>query len=498
MMAFKSVQIIFQIYIISSFLFLSINSKLLSSEENEIYTIEEQRRLYNFDLIKDNPHLFQDYFLSLFKNNEKLNLTLFEKNHKKLTSKINSIISNKDKYNDLYIILSSIYGAFLADAMGASTEFSQKDPNNHNNIYSENGIWKSGQITDDSEMAMSQAFGILDNYNYKTINQNTIYYYYVLWRESPPLDIGTTTRRALSYLDTDNVNITEKNVFSQKIKAKVKINTYKSLSNGFIMRASPFITWFYMLNRNYVSEILQTKSSKKYFELYENIYEEFSKDALITHGNPENAYGGTLIVFMGLCSLEQKYSGNDIINMVKLLHSNNYFDDENNAIEYKLKRHFESILKEVEKPDFDKNIFFGNLYNQMGFYKHAFNLTVYYLSIIDKETKINKKSLKDFYRDMIFDISDFGGDTDTNGAIVGSVLGPLIGLENLDRKYFDIFLNFYSRQRLVYNSAFMYYYAEYLTSIENGKLKLNKKENNVRFFVIDKIIKLLNTEIDDI
>ena len=44
----------------------------------------------------------------------------------------------------------------------------------------------------------------------------------------------------------------------------------------------------------------------------------------------------------------------------------------------------------------------------------------------------------------------------------------------------------------------MYYYAEYLTRIENGELKLNKNENNVRFFVIDKILKLLNTEIEDI
>ena len=253
-----------------------------------------------------------------------------------------------------------------------------------------------------------------------------------------------------------------------------------------------------MLNRNYVKEMLQTKSSKNYFELYQKIYEEFSKDTALTHGNKENAYGGTLLVFMGLCSLEQRYSGNDIINMVKILHSNNYFNDENNYIEYKLKRHFESILSEISKPDFNKDEFFGNLYYQMGFYKHAFNLTVYYLSIFDKETKINKKSLKDFYRDMIFDISDFGGDTDTNGAIVGSVLGPLIGLENLDRKYFDIFLNFYSRERIIYNSAFMYYYAEYLTRIENGELKLNKNENNVRFFVIDKILKLLNTEIDDI
>ena len=45
-------------------------------------------------------------------------------------------------------------------------------------------------------------------------------------------------------------------------------------------------------------------------------------------------------------------------------------------------------------------------------------------------------SLKEVYNNIIFDICDFGGDTDTNAAIVGMVIGSLIGLENLDKKIF--------------------------------------------------------------
>ena len=67
-------------------------------------------------------------------------------------------------------------------------------------------------------------------------------------------------------------------------------------------------------------------------------------------------------------------------------------------------------------------------------------------------------SLKEFFTNMMFDISDFGGDTDTNGAIVGMIMGPLIGMENYDRKYFDPLLSFYSRERLLYNNSFMYWY----------------------------------------
>ena len=97
---------------------------------------------------------------------------------------------------------------------------------------------------------------------------------------------------------------------------------------------------------------------------------------------------------------------------------------------------------------------------------------------------------------MIFDISDFGGDTDTNGAIVGIVMGPLVGMENFDRKYFDIFLNFYSRERLIYTNVFMYYYAEYLTSIENGYKKLDRNKGNVSFYFMEKFLKLLNYDIE--
>ena len=97
---------------------------------------------------------------------------------------------------------------------------------------------------------------------------------------------------------------------------------------------------------------------------------------------------------------------------------------------------------------------------------------------------------------MIYEISDFGGDTDTNGAIVGIVLGPLIGMENFERKYFDIFLNFYSRERLIYTNVFMYFYAEYLTKIENGLLKLNKKGDKVSFYFMKKFLEMLNTDME--
>ena len=105
-----------------------------------------------------------------------------------------------------------IIGAFVGDACGSYNEFNR-------NILSHDemkvcmdmpggGPFKlaPGQITDDSELAMMMMHGLLDKtlpkqlqlgpnenrWNYFYINN--IGEYYKKWFESPPFDIGITTR----------------------------------------------------------------------------------------------------------------------------------------------------------------------------------------------------------------------------------------------------------------------------------------------------------------
>ena len=486
--------LLFYFFIFASFRIKGINSKSNLNQDENIYDLDEQRNIFNYNLIKENPHLATDYIFRVFNDSSRLNLSLFNENVNKIKEKIYYTTKNKEANKDLYIILSSIYGAFLADSMGSNTEFRRKNENNHLLIYGEDGTFKPGQVTDDSEMAMSQSFGILDNYQYKTLNQNLNYYYYVIWFKSNPLDVGTTTRNALVYLNLDEKNINDDNIFTEKTKSKIKEKNSGSKSNGFLMRASPLLTWFYMVNKNYVNEILETKLSDKYFELYKKIHTEMEKDTQLTHPNPENAVGGSIMIFMGLCAMQEKYSGKEILEMTNILFENSYFDKESNENEYNIKNHFKNVLKEFSKPDFSKDIFFDNLYSEMGFYRHAFNLTLYYLNVFDEQK--NNMSLREIYNNMMYDISDFGGDTDTNGAIVGMVMGPLIGMENFDKKYFDIFLSFYSRERLIYTNSFMYFYAKYLETIVNGIKSYDKDKYDVNYNFIRLFIKMLNEQIN--
>ena len=54
---------------------------------------------------------------------------------------------------------------------------------------------------------MSQAYAIMDNENINELNENLIYYYYLIWYNSHPLDIGITTRKALSMVKLDKDTI---------------------------------------------------------------------------------------------------------------------------------------------------------------------------------------------------------------------------------------------------------------------------------------------------
>lgn len=60
----------------------------------------------------------------------------------------------------------------------------------------------------------------------------------------------------------------------------------------------------------------------------------------------------------------------------------------------------------------------------MGFIKHAFLLSFYYL------LRATKKQIK--YRDSISEIVSLAGDTDTNAMIAGGMVGAIVGVMGLD------------------------------------------------------------------
>ena len=474
------------------------SNKKKSNDNDKSKSIEEEK--IQILIFEKNPHEYTLYLLDLLYKTKEINFKLFEKNIKSIKKKINSIIDKRDdiENEDLYIILSTIYGAFLADSMGSFCEFTEFNRRNHDMIFkvTKDTIFQPGQVTDDSEMAMSLAYSIMDNPNKKSLNQNLMFFYYVIWYYSNPLDIGNTTETALSVIDQkyleQKLDITSNNIFNANIKKYINKSNKDSLANGLLMRLSPLLTWFYMMNKSYINETLETDPndktiSGKFYNLYQKIFVEVEKDGQLTHPNRENAVAGSILIFIGLCAMSRKFSGREILNLVQILFEDNHFNPKGE--ENKLRNYYIDLIQYLKDPSFNESIYFGNLSDQMGYYLHAFKFTIYNLYVFD-DLKGNN-----VYNQIIYKICDYGGDTDTNAAIVGMIIGPLIGLENFDKRKLDTFLNFYSKTRLIYTNVLMYFYAKYLVDISENPSS-HTKNSKFKFNVGELLYDMINKEID--
>ena len=452
-----------------------------------------------FSDITANPKLLSYFYMYLFNNSKYLNYSLFSKNIHLLSQKILSFSPQRN--NDMYISLSCIFGAFLGDSLGGHCEFMGSSSSNHMRIYG-NDRFINGQVTDDSELAISKAFAIMDMGDVNKIDQNLLFYYYGIWTFSNPPDQGMTTSTALHNFRIESMPINDVNLFSNEIRQKVKIQNCNSKANGGLMRISTLIVWFYYKNKNEIRNCLNSNDKNLLWKLYSNLFEEVKKDFEITHPNRENIVAGTLVAFMTLCTMNH-FSGKDTINKLMVLLQNDIFNNHYSKEEVALNSLIKSTFKEISYPQFNRFEYFKNVVINMGLYVHAFKLILYYLSVID-ERRMNEENI---YIKIIQEICDYGGDTDTNAAIVGTVIGPLIGYlnftrdKNRDKILFENLLNFYDKNRILYTSSFMFFFVEYLDKSFN---KINSIYTNdlyggnnyeIRYNVLELLLNMFNKNI---
>ena len=434
--------------------------------------------------ITQKPILLSYFYLYLFRNFKEINFSYFSNNIQFLYKKINNISPKKDF--DKYISLSCIFGAFLGDSLGGHCEFMESSQFNHQRIYT-NERFKNGQTTDDSEMALAKSFAIMDMSDINNLDQNLLFYYYGIWIMSMPLDQGFTTSSALQNFRIQTMPINGTNLFSDDIRKKIAIQNCTSKANGGLMRLSTLIVWFYYRYKNEIKNILKTDNPIKFLELYNIIYIEVKKDIEITHPNKENIISGALVTFMTLCTMNL-FSGEVTIKKLLILLENDIFNisKEENI----LKLLVTNTLKEVNSNNFDKYEHFKHVFQNMGYYAHAFKLCIYYLTVIDKR----KKKEENIYIRIIEEICDYGGDTDTNAAIVGTVIGPMIGYSNFTKdKLFENLIIFFNPGRLTYTSSFIYFFVEYLDKCFNGKNVGNN--NEIKFNTLKMILDMLTKSI---
>ena len=456
------------------------NQKLIDAYNNDKYHSVKFSMSFESLLseIETSPISYNYYLQKLNRYCEYIDLIIFKTNLNILISKILSISPILSPDNDIYISLSCIFGAFLGDSMGTYCEDRPLNKSNHERIYKKeaSSFLSPGTVTDDSEMAMSLGFAIMDSPDIFYLNQNLIFFYYGVWAYSEPISMGNTTSNSLFQFKIEKDNIMKNNLFSEKIKNKINELNKDKNSNGFLMRLSTFIVWFFYRNKNSLKKLFLNND---YIQIYNDIKTEVAKDIEITHPNKENIISGTIYCFVGICSMFL-FKSSEIIEKIKILLKNDIFNNFENIFEVKVKDIIFNCLEEYKSVDFDKYKYFESINKQSGLYIHAFKLVFYYLYMF--ENIDNDKNIDNTYTFIMKEICDFGGDTDTNCCIVGGIIGPLIGYLNFDKKFFDVFISYFSDTRIQYTNALIYFFVQYLEETKNFDKEKKKKKISFNYF----------------
>ena len=200
-------------------------------------------------------------------------ITNFIPNIKKLSQKILSI--KKEESLDEYMSFSCILGAFMGDALGDDCEFEEYNLENYKKIMSSKGPWPPGEITDDSEMALSISYAIMDSPYLSTLNQKYIFFYHGIWISTNPIAAGAATKNALRkfdykqhtsllYNETKEEEENNNKVMQDIVDVINKINI-KTLANGHLMRSSTFHVWYYYMHKVEIKELLKEKFCFKFY-----------------------------------------------------------------------------------------------------------------------------------------------------------------------------------------------------------------------------------------
>ena len=329
-----------------------------------------------------------------------LNKNNIYNNFKKIVKKLEEI--NLIKHRHKYLCLSCIFGAFLGDSIGSSCEFQPKSKDNHKAIFSgKDEIFEVGELTDDSEMAISAAFAYMDVINEDPSNlQNLIYYYFCIWGNSDPKDIGTATSLALQNWKGESIEETKFNY--EFIKKK----NWDSLANGFLMRISTFIVFYYYTHIENIYDTIEKyfnteniELSEEIINLYLDIYNESSINTVITHPNYENCISGAVFTLMTLTGMVTN-DASKVYLLFKIITKSEKFnkchkENTENYLALKIQKKYEQIIKEVE------NNIESDVYKSMGYYIHGFKLTIY---SIKRLADMNKNYDSEIYFKIMCDI----------------------------------------------------------------------------------------------
>lgn len=273
--------------------------------------------------------------------------------------------------------LGALYGLLIGDAMGSAYE--GRSPNELGEL--PNALMGSpihqtiaGQPTDDGEMALAMARAIAESGRF---DEAAIASSYTRWYDSEPFSIGHTTTMALRAASE-----AEKQGLDP-VTAMAQASAKESQANGALMRAAPLALAFL-------------------YQPAEALEDAARKEASLTHPNAACLDANAIYLYALAGLIRDEASPPQLLREARSLASKGRFGPL-----------VGEILEAASKgPPSD-------VFTQMGWLKHGMHFAFH--ALVHAEDFVSG----------IQSVIRAGGDTDTNAAIVGAILGARFGASSI-------------------------------------------------------------------
>ncbi len=282
-----------------------------------------------------------------------------------------------------------LYGVALGDALGAPHEFKNSIPVSQYTGQLEyqplvpsrfQGIRYGvvGQVTDDTEMTLALAHSLLQDNGY---NRDTVIRAYQDWANSKPFGMGKNTRRLFQGVKTLKG-------FEQRYQKALKEDLTQTESNGSLMRASPLALLVDPNDLNSFGPVLE--------------------DVRLSNPNPVNEEASLIYVM----ALALALRGADVDTIL---------DTVTEAVAQMSPSIREAVTQVNEGLARNLNAV-GKGWVVHGLYAALIGIRYY------------QAAEEDPFKTALDQVITLGGDTDTNGAIAGALLGALAGYQEMEKE----------------------------------------------------------------
>lgn len=295
-------------------------------------------------------------------------------------------------------ILGVFNGVFVGDALGSRYEFMWDHQANDlidNDLDKDGNLAilgggpfsvEPGQLTDDSEMTISLLRSIVNMGKY---DQNDVAKQYIEWYKSGPRDIGKTI--------TKSIHTREISISSEDMKTNSLELNKNSLSNGVLMRISPIAILGLKLSDNELKDVIK-------------------KECELTHPNP---------IVQDVCFT--------FCRAIKgLIDGLDRYEVYTQALKNIKTPRMKIILERAK--DYPEPVYLIGNYGIDQEIKTDSKVYQGYIGVAFQNAFYELLNGEDINKSLI-DICRRGGDTDTNAAIAGALLGAYYGYNKIKKSW---------------------------------------------------------------